>query len=438
MQPASPATPLPRTPQVPDALEQHDRWRQLWRIITADGLLLMAVAVVGGGLLAASVLPQMPSDGQQNALAFSQWQTRAQDVSGGAYGVLSDLGLFNVMRVAWFRLVMAVMGGLALIRLIDRLTRLRPPRPTLEDETRLRVTEHGPGLDALGARLRALRYRTGARAPGDPEVLAADRGALSALLSIALHLGLVLIALGASLNATRGWELLDRQIDLGGELKLPASSPVGSIKLISVGQSGPLVLRLGDQTVSGEGERPAVSANALTVNVTQHTNRYRLTAHDAAGAPLTLTVSSFAPAETAVILTDRPGDPEQAVLIERARMVVLIPPPAGEPSSRTLRALRLPDGASLGEWTLASELIAAGVTIRIDPLPGAIINVRYAPGSLILLAGLGLAGLGALGVLLWPRRRVVLRRGPTWTEVYASGRGVRGDVARLRAEDGAA
>ena len=128
----------------------------------------------------------------------------------------------------------------------------------------------------------------------------------------------------------------------------------------------------------------------------------RLTALDAARHPLTLTTSSYAPAETSVILALRANEPELAILVDQARLVLFVAPPSADQ----------PQG--------------------LDPLYGGVIALRYSPGDPLVWAGAALAALGLIAVLLYPARRIVVRQSAVWTEIYASGRGARADAQRLR------
>ena len=426
-----------RAPQLaPDALEQHDRWRQGWQLLTSDWLLFVVCGLVALGFAAALALPQAPAEGQQDALAFSQWQARARDIAGSAYGTLVDLGLFNVFRMFWFRLALAILGGLAAIRLADRIRHLIRPAVGLEDEARLRVTEHGPAPEGIVARLQALRYRVRQVTDGGPDrprELSADRGLVPVLFSIALHLGLVALALGAAWNGLRGWELPRRQVDTGVPVTLAPPSPIASMTLVSVdGDRRMASLRLDAAAVSLTAGGPAVPAGGASAQLLELTPKFRLTALSAAGAPLTLTVSSFAPPDTSVVLALRANEPELAILVDQARLVLFVAPPGADQPRGRLRAARLPAGAALGEWPLDAVIDLGDAVVKFEPLYGGVVSLRYAPGDPLLWAGAALALLGLLGALLFPMRRIVVRQSAVWTEIYASGRGARTDAQRLR------
>ncbi|MEO6062387.1 MAG: cytochrome c biogenesis protein ResB [Thermoflexales bacterium] len=434
--PESPRGVAPAPPRAPDALEQRDRWRQAWQFLTSDWLLAPVCILLFLGFAASFGLPQAPAEGQQDALAFSQWQAQARDVAGPAYAALTDLGLFNVFRAFWFRLALAVLGGLAGIRLADRIRRLIRPPTGLEDEARLRVTEHAPAMEWIIARLRTSGYQirqVAEEASGASRVLCADRGPIPLALSIGLHLGLALIAIGAAWNGLRGWDLPHRQVDTGVAVALPSQSPISSLNLIAVdGDTRVASLRLNDTVVSLTAGGPPASAHGVTAQLLELTPKFRLTALDAARNPLTLTTSSYAPAETSVIFALRANEPELAILLDQARLVLFVASPdAAQPQGR-LRAARLPSGSVLGEWPLGAKIDLGDATVELDPLYGGVIALRYAPGDPLLWAGAALAALGLIAVLLYPARRIVVRQSAVWTEIYASGRGARTDALRLR------
>jgi hypothetical protein len=428
------------SPGAQDALEQNDRWRQVWQIVTSDWLLAPVCGLLFLGFAAAIVLPQAPAEGLQDALAFSQWQAQARDAAGPAYGALTDLGLFNVFRAFWFRLALAVLGGLAGIRLADRIRRLIRPPIDLEDEARLRVTEHAPAMEWIVARLRLSGYRirqvsedASGASPSASRVLSADRGPIPLALSSAFHLGLVLIAIGAAWNGLRGWDLPHRQVDTGVAVALPSQAPLSRLNLIAVdGDRGVASLRLNDTVVSLTAGGPPASAYGATAQLLELTPKFRLTAFDTARNPLTLTTSSYAPADTAVIFALRANEPELAILVDQARLALFVASPdAAQPQGR-LRAARLPSGNALGEWPLSAKIDLGDATVELEPLYGGVIALRYAPGDPLLWAGAVLAALGLIAVLLYPARRIVVRQSAVWTEIYASGRGARTDALRLR------
>jgi hypothetical protein len=423
------------SPRAPDALEQRDRWRQAWQLLTSDWLLVPVCLVVLLGFAASIGLPQAPAEGQQDALAFSQWQARARDIAGPAYATLSDLGLFSANRALWFRLALAGLGGLAGMRLADRIRGLIRPPAGLEDEPRLRVTEHAPAMTWLVARLKSAGYRVrqvAEVADGASQVLIADRGPVPQVFTIGLHLGLVLIATGAAWNGLRGYDLPRRQVDTGVPVALPPG-PVSSLNLIAVdGEKGVASLRLNDTVVSLASGGPSVNVNGASAQLLELTPKFRLTALDAARNPLTLTTSSYAPADTSVIFALRANEPELAVLVDQARLALFVASPDAEQPQGRLRAARLPSGNALGEWPLGAKIDLGDATVELEPLYGGVMALRYAPGDPLLWAGAILAAFGLISVLLYPARRVVVRQSAVWTEIYASGRGARAVAQRLR------
>lgn len=445
--PSGPAAAVTRPPpagaspgRVPDALEQRDAWRLGWRVMSSDALLGLVCAVVFVGYAGLAALPQAPAGGQQDAFAYSQWQARARDAGGPEYGLLLDLGLFDVSRAAWFRLAVGILGALSLVRLADRLRRLARPPSGLEDEARVRVAERALPLVALEARLRAAGYQIrgrGAGIPGDPDWVGADRGRLPFALSAVLHVGLAALALGAGLNAIRGWDLPRRPVEADVALALPAGAPISALGLMSAdSQQGVAVIRLDGAPITLTAGGPPGGAQGVSAQLLEVMPRMRLTAVDAAGRPFTLTASSFAPPAASVVLALQPGDPEQAVLVERARLVVYVAPPSPSYPAGSVRAFGLPSGAAIGEWGIGPEINLGGAVARFEPLSGAIVSVRYAPGEPVTWLGALLAVLGFAGALTCPARRIVVRHGAIWTEYYAGGRGARRDVARLAATVG--
>src|SRR4029453_3084637 len=128
---SSPATPpsTPRaTPPAIDALEQHDPWRDLWQALTGDTLLAMLCVIVALAWGAAVLLPQAPASGTADPLTYSQWQTQARASTGDAFDLLAALGLFSLTQALWFRLVLAILLAVLVLRLLDRVAQLLEAR----------------------------------------------------------------------------------------------------------------------------------------------------------------------------------------------------------------------------------------------------------------------------------------------------------------------
>ncbi len=430
----------PAPPQV-DALEQRDAWRSIWQALTNDAL----AALLCGALLllgiASLALPQAPVAGIADPVAYSQWQTAAQSQAGQAYALLETLGLFDLAQALWVRVLMWALAGIVAARLLDRAIRLASARRAderLQDEVRLRVTEQATPLPELAAMLRKRRYRVTMPPPGAPEDwIRADRAPWAELASVALHLGLLLALAGVMANSLFGWSVSRLPVDALHPLQLPGGSITERVELVTVGRpDNCAIVRFGASgepvtlTQSSSALAPAIPGNllscCLSLQLTELTAEYEVAARGADGAPLTITLSSYAMPATEALLTFRPGETERSFAVGGASIGVIV---SSRGDGDRVRVFTIPDGQVLTDTVIQPSLTisaAAGLmTIGFDARDGAVIAARYHPGVPLLWVGAALGLAGLVGVLLYPAQYLLIRRHDAWTEFYASGRGTR-------------
>lgn len=109
----------------------RDPWRFVWQIVAGDGLLTILLLAAAVGLLAAAWLPQAPTS---NPAAYARWLSETQARFGKATQTMQTLGLFDVARSFGFRALLALLGSVLLVRLVERGPRL------------LSLLAHGGGL----------------------------------------------------------------------------------------------------------------------------------------------------------------------------------------------------------------------------------------------------------------------------------------------------
>jgi hypothetical protein len=433
---------VPAPPSL-DALEQRDAWRALWQAATSDALAVGLGLALGAAGLAAIVLPQTPAAGVSDPIAYSQWQALAQSSAGPLYQVLNSLGLFSVAQAFWVRAFLWALAAILIIRMADRVARLAAARragDALQDETRLRVAEHGMPLDQMRDWLRARRYRVTA-APDGRAWLRADRAPWAELLSITLHAGTLLALGGAMANVAFGWDV-SRQL-VNADAPAVLRDGAASVELASADRdANRAVLRLsgGGQQVDlavGAGATlgtiagPAVPC-CLRLELTELTGEYLVTARGPGGVPLTVTLSSYAAPATQALLTFRPGEAERSLAVEQAGLALTLSS-RGDGAADRARAFAIPSGRLITDTAVRASLVISGTAFEFKPRAGAVIAAHYQPGDPLIWLG-ALAGLlGALGALAWPMQRIVVRRHDAWTEFYASGRRARAAVRELSA-----
>jgi hypothetical protein len=413
-----------------DPIERRDTWRAIWRAITSDALLIALSAIVAVGLIAALALPQEPGSGIADPMAYSRWEAAAKQREGPFYSLFNGLGLNSAYQAAWWRIALVSAGTLAGLRLADRVARVFEGRRSrtsgLNDERRVRVTLDAPALPSLAAALQTRRYRV--MQPGD-DALVADRTPLAESLSIALHLGLIAVAIGLLMNLTLGWEALGRAVAPG----LP-STMHGDLTIALDDSGNPPEMRLllgasGTPFTLAPGQ--GVRAGGIDLVLQKITPGYRLSATAGDGSPVMIRASNFVSPTTEVLISFTEDNPERYVAVPDARLALALSAGTAPDHPGRLRIFSVPDGAVLGDMAIQPDVTTAGTTFRFSPARGAVIDARYRPGQPLVWLGLALVAIGAIGSLLFPMRRIVVRHHGHWTEFYASGRGVRDDVNAL-------
>lgn len=147
--------------QTPSAPGRRDPWRLVWQTAAGDGLLAILLLAVAVGLLATAWLPQTPAT-TSNPAAYALWLSETQSRFGKATQAVQALGLFDVAHSFGFRTLLALLGGVLLVRLVER--GLRP----------FSLLAHGGGLLLLigllithlwSWRVEGLIVQSGERAP---------------------------------------------------------------------------------------------------------------------------------------------------------------------------------------------------------------------------------------------------------------------------------
>jgi hypothetical protein len=423
-------------------LEQRDAWRNFWQALTNDALLITLCIIAIIALALGFFLPQQPAGGTSNPLAYSQWQTQARNVTGGFYDAASTLEFFNIAQAYWLRIVLAALVIVTLLRLVDRVGRLATMRDAgdaLFDEERIRVTDHAPALPDMASALRAWHYRLAL--PSAPSSVAqgwlvADRSPWAELFSIALHLGVLVIAAGALMNFMFGWDVPRQQIDtdspvttlqnnLGMQLQMADNAAQTALVQVQ-GEAQPLKMSLG-QTAVLPWVRALPMPCCLVLRLSEITPGYRVSAADLAGKPLTITVSSYDSPAREALLTFRRDETDRLVVIDEAHLAVLV----SDDSGGSVQVYNASSGQVVTETQVRPSIVVSDTTLFFKPTNSAVLGVQYRPGNGLMVIGAALALLGLLAALLWPMQRLVVRRHEHWTEVYAAGRGVRRVVHAL-------
>ncbi len=435
---SAPAVPAPG--YYADPLEQRDPWRALWNFSTSDMLLAVLLAMALLALFVMALLPQIPAGGTASPVPYGQWQSQARGLTGGWYGLLLSLGLFDVLQTGWFKLLLSVGSGVVALRLFNDVARMRladMPADVLRDELRLRVTDRAPMLSALTQQLRRQRYRviTSALetldAPDSQNWLHANRAPLAEALSACFHAGLLLALLGALINFILGWQILYSGLTPDQAAVLPSN---GTLVIQPVANAPTDTLTLALQPAGGQAQlHSGERANLAGVNIRlrQITPGLRVSALRA-GQPLTITVSNYAAGRRDALLSFSANDRERGfVLPSVALMARVVIPSEDALGSGRLQLFSLGSGVLITDTPLQPRIEISGTVLSFAADTGALIDAYYRPGMGWLWFGLVAAALGLVGTLLYPVQRLVIRHHGHWTEFYGSGRQIRHTINEL-------
>jgi ResB-like family len=411
-----------------DPLEQRDPWRLVWRTLTSQVVLWPLIVLTAAAALAIWFLPQLPA-ADADLGALNGWNARARALQGKWFDTFNASGLNAVAQSAWPRLVAITLVALAGARLFDRLSRLRRDDPMLHDETRMRVMDGSPPFALLTTRLQNRGYAV--RALG--ESLNATRAPHAELPEIAIAAGAVALGSGLLLNIALGWSLIGRVLPPD----VPLSVPEGRQLTLAggTGTTDDISVQLGRadaaQTVAlARGSTRSV--DGVNVTLSDVYRGYRIRAETSAGAPLSLRTSNFVEPETEVLISF--GVDAAASLAAPEAQLVLTLLRGAAPQDDQVVFTAVGSAAEISTTQIQPSMMVNDARFVFEPVQSALIDARHDPGNLPALIGAALVLLGAAGSLLWPSRRIVVRRRDTWTEFYAAGRGVRADVLDITSQ----
>jgi hypothetical protein len=339
-------------------------------------------------------------------------------------------------------MILVALAAVVVLRLLDRIAQFMHTRragDALRDEERVRVSDEAPSLEEIAARLRARRYRVQsslATFQVDSHWLTADRAPWAFVLSLMLHVGLLLAALGILANGMLGWDAPRQSIDAESATRLPDGNLTMALQAVDVEQGsatvllpdeGQTLMLLLGQSLPLMWVRGLPVPCCLSMQLAEITPGFRISAVDAAGKPLTVTVSSYADPAREVLLTFRRDEPGRLIAIEQARMAVLV----SESDGGRVQVYSLPSSTVLTDTLIRPSIVMSDTTLQFKPTTGAVVAAKYQPGDLALWPGAVLSLIGIFGTVLWPVQRLVVRHHGHWTEFYASGRGMRQVVKAL-------
>lgn len=217
---------------------------QAWHLLTSVRFAFFLIFGIAAACLAGILIAQAPAEAASDPADYAQWLERVRPKYGVFTDALSLLGFFDVFRAIWFR---TALGLLSLSIIVCSLNRWPAIRTSLT-RARVRVGQgffravplraevsvaQGGRAEAAAAVRAALRqrgYRVLAEAEDSATHLYADRHRYSQLGTYALHLGLVLILVGAIWSSMAGYR------------EKAFTIPEGSVR--AVGQGSGLAVKL--------------------------------------------------------------------------------------------------------------------------------------------------------------------------------------------------
>lgn len=178
---------------------RRNAWQSAWRATTSDAALAALAIALCTLLTLAALLPQVP---QGNPTAYSRWLSDVQLRFGGAVGLMTALGLFDVAHSLAFRVVAALAGPVLTARLADRLHDFREAaHPTPPPESPAQSVETGVPVEEILKRLERYRIRK------TDSCIIADRFPWAHLGAMAAHLGPIILLAGLAISPLTDWRV---------------------------------------------------------------------------------------------------------------------------------------------------------------------------------------------------------------------------------------
>jgi hypothetical protein len=413
-----------------DALDRRDRWRTLWAVITHDSVFATLTLSIVLAVLAQAFLPQAPGPGTPRSL--EQWFAEIALQLGAAFEPLQSLGLISIAQTGWVRIALVLFLAVGLARLIDRLLRALADRTlqlTLDDEQRLRVTDAVLSVEALSDVLRKLRYRVRTQ----DDALNASRAPTAALLSALWHAGAIIAGLGLLTNIAFGWDVASELLQPGTPttlrdgvtLTLDADQASTTTAAIRFGAPDAAALTLSPGSIQDIG--------TTRVELRSLAPGYRISATATNKQALLIRSSNYL-SPTSDVRLSFGAEKVINIAVPDAQAALTISEGDGTTPDR-VQILSIGSAQLIADQPIAPRITITNATFAFAPNINAVVNVRHRPGNLLLIIGLPLALLFLAFAVLLPMRRMIIRQHGGWTEVYASGRGVRGDVRRMIKRD---
>ncbi len=367
----------------------RDPWRAIWQVATNDVLITTALLGIAAGLLITAWLPQRPV---ANPVAYAEWLSKTQARFGDATTTMQTLGLFGITRSFVFRTLLALLGGILLLRLIEYGDRLRHTRDMQDPDDDWIVLPETRLSDVVDV-LRRRRYRI----LGEPPLFQVDRWPWAELLAPLTCAGGLILLVGLLVTHVWGWQV--------------ASIIVESGERVTLSEGNAWVTW---DTESGE----TTHSPGIVTYVEARVPGLLAQAHESSGRSLSLqqTPEDQPVADLTVAVAE-----DEYFAVPEAQLIVRLAPQSDDPPENEtepyapilIQVYRSPSGRLVAESqvTEQKELSIDGVTLTLNAVPYARLTAVSNPGLWPTSIGILCIMVGVVGNNLWPRRRLWLREG---------------------------
>ncbi|UCC64631.1 MAG: cytochrome c biogenesis protein ResB [Anaerolineae bacterium] len=422
----------------------------LWQALASPKMAaLLSAALALAVLLTLLFSPQRPGPFAEADL-LARWTSEAQERFGRSYDTLSALGIFDVSRAAWFRILLAWSALTLAVGLVDGLVRIA--RAWGGGDVRRTggvavcqwpvAQARAAAVDVLAQRMawpawlpwRRFRLRPRRSETEGASYLYHDGRAWRQMGTSLAHLGLILILLGAALDARLGWRQEGLMLMPGQAVRLDGQADV-SLRLESVEGLGPVegttsqVVLAGPNGTSLPGSVRVghpYTVQGLTVYQRAVGPVFRVSAQDAdgpapgseTGSPIPLADAStdMAPADE-IRLAFTESRTEQYLLMPDIRKIVrVVLYRQGEAWDAHRDELYIEVYAGNLEAPEARERVVGGGSVEIEGIVYSFTREQYAILDVVRSSyqwlarlGMGLALLGLLAATLLPATRLWVR-----------------------------
>ena len=359
----------------------RDPWRTIWQIATSDYLIAALLLGVAAGLIITTRLPQMPV---ADPVAYAQWLSETQAQFENAT-TMQTLGLFTITRSLGFRILLALLAGILLLRLVEIGDRLRQNQEITDPQGEWRDLAKVHLPDVMDD-LRRRRYRI----LHEPPLLQADRWPWADLFPLLAHSGGLLLLIGLLVTHLWGWRTEGLIVQSGKRLALSDTET-----WVAWDENTHDVTHSPGIQALIEGQVPGIQARA----------------DDGTGRPLSLQTPDTEPATQLTVALAQ----DQYFAIPEAQLVVrLAPHPNHDTEAHSpvlVQVYRSPPGRLVTEAEVEEEikLPVDDVTLELTSVPYARLTVIFNPGLWPTSAGLVVLTVGLLGSIAWPARKLWLR-----------------------------